>query len=542
MVAAVPEIAPYGSWRSPIAPAAVASGGRRLAAPRIADDGAVWWAEGRPAEGGRVVLMRRPRGGEPEEVTPADVNVRTRVHEYGGGAWALADAETAVFVDFADQRLYRQRLGGEPVAIKPAPNAAAGLRYADLHLCPDARTLVCVREVHGEAEAENQIVSVALDGSGDPAVLASGRDFYSFPRVSPDGAWLAWTCWDHPNMPWDGTELWLAPLGSPGDGRLIAGGPAESIFQPEWDPQGRLHFVSDRDGWWNLYRLDGDAVAAITAEQADLGHPQWLFGGSTYAFPGDGSIAFIRTERGEERLALLAPGGARTEDLELPYTSFGFPSLSARGGKLAFAAASPQAETAVVLLDLGSGEPRDRARGQRGAGRPGLRLQPAGDHLPDQRRRRRPRLLLPADERRVRGPGGRTAAADRAEPRRPDLARHSLPRPRVPVLDQPRLRRRRRQLPRQQRLRARVSPAPAGRLGRGRQRRLRRRRAVPGRAAARSTARGWRSAAAAPAATRPSARSSSTTTSPPGPATTASPTPRPWPPTPTSSSRATSTG
>ena len=356
-MAAVPEIAPYGSWRSPIGAAVVASGGRRLAAPRIAADGAVWWAEGRSTEGGRVVLMRRPVGGGPEEVTPAGVNARTRVHEYGGGAWTLVDAETAVFVDFADQRLYRQRLGEEPAAIVPAPEQAAALRYADLRVCPDGRTLVCVREVHGEGEPENQLVAIALDGSGEPAVLASGRDFYSFPRVSPDGAWLAWTCWDHPNMPWDGTELWLAPLDDPGDARRVAGGPAESIFQPEWDAAGRLHFVSDRDGWWNLYRVEGEAVERVTAEQADLGHPQWLFGGSTYAFLENGAIAFIRTENGEERLAVLEAGGSEPRDLGLPYTSFGFPSLSTRGGELAFAAASPREETAIVLLDLASGEP-----------------------------------------------------------------------------------------------------------------------------------------------------------------------------------------
>lgn len=353
----MPEIAPYGSWRSPIAAAVVASGGRRLAAPRIAADGAVWWAEGRAAEGGRVALMRRPSGGAPEEVTPAGVNVRTRVHEYGGGAWALADAETAVFVDFSDQRLYRQRLGEEPVAITPAPETQAGLRYADLHPGPGDRTVICVREVHGEGEAENQIVSVPLDGAGEVTVLARGRDFYSFPRVSPDGTLLAWTCWDHPNMPWDGTELWLAPLASPGDARRIAGGPAESIFQPEWDPRGRLHFVSDRSGWWNLYRVEAETVAPLTAEAADLGHPQWLFGGSTYAFLDDGSVACIRTERGEERLTLLAPDAERTRDLGLPYTSFGFPSLSARGSRVAFAAASPQDETAVALLDLAGGEP-----------------------------------------------------------------------------------------------------------------------------------------------------------------------------------------
>ncbi len=351
----MPEIAPYGSWRSPIDPATVARAGRRLAAPALAADGAVWWAEGRPAEGGRVVLMRRPPGGEPEDVTPAEFNARTRVHEYGGGAWTLAAADLVVFVNFSDQRLYRQRLGEAPVAITPEPETPAALRYADCRLTPDGQTVICVRETHGEGEAVNEIVALPLDGSAEPTVLASGRDFYSFPRLSPDGAWLAWTCWDHPNMPWDGTELWIAPFDDPADATLVAGGPEESVFQPEWDEAGRLHFVSDRGGWWNLYRDEGEEIVQLTAEEAELAHPQWLFGGSTYAFLTDGAIAVVRCDRAEERLFLLEPGEEVPRDLELPYTSFGFPSLSSRGSEVAFAAASPARETAVVVLDVQSG-------------------------------------------------------------------------------------------------------------------------------------------------------------------------------------------
>jgi dipeptidyl aminopeptidase/acylaminoacyl peptidase len=350
----VSTTAPYGSWRSPIDPPLVARAGRRLGGAAIAADDAVWWAEGRPTEGGRVVLMRRPEGGNAEVVTPEGFYVRTRAHEYGGGAWSLAGPDLVLFANFADQRLYRQRLGEGPVAITPEPETGAGLRYADFRLAADGRTVVGVREVHGEGEAENQIVSLPLDGEGPVTVLACGRDFYSFPRVSPDGQRLAWTCWDHPNMPWDGTELWLAPLDNPRDARLLAGGPAESIFQPEWDSAGRLHFVSDRDGWWNLYRAEG--IAQLTAEEADLAHPQWLFGGSTYAFLADGSIVCVRCERGEERLFALDPGAERLRDLGLPFTSFGFPSLSAGGTKVAFAASSPESETAIVLFDAASGE------------------------------------------------------------------------------------------------------------------------------------------------------------------------------------------
>jgi dipeptidyl aminopeptidase/acylaminoacyl peptidase len=384
----VATVAPYGSWRSPIGPEAVARAGRRLGAPRLAGDGAVWWAEGRPSEGGRVVLVRRPEGGEIETVTPEGFYVRTRVHEYGGGAWHLATPDLVLFSNFADGRLHSQRPGEAPVAITPEPASASALRYADFRVTPDGRTVVCVREVHGEGEAENQVVALAIDGSGEPTVLAGGRDFYSFPRVSPDGQWLAWTCWDHPNMPWDGTELWVAPLDDPGDARLVAGGPGESVFQPEWDPDGRLHFVSDRDGWWNLYRAgvgsgstrsgggtgdgetDGDgstgggggtndldtAVEQITSEEADLGHPQWLFDGSTYAFLEGGGIAIVRCDRGEETLQLLEPGASRPRELGLPFTSFGYPSLSARGDTVAFAAATPASETAIVVFDIAGGE------------------------------------------------------------------------------------------------------------------------------------------------------------------------------------------
>jgi dipeptidyl aminopeptidase/acylaminoacyl peptidase len=351
--------APYGSWASPISAESVARAGRRFGAVALAEDGALWWQEGRPDEAGRVALVRRDADGSSADVTPAGTNVRTRAHEYGGGAWALAGPAEVVFAELADQRLYRQRLGSAPVAITPEPPEPAALRYADLRLSPDRVTVFCVRERHepGAPEPANEIVALPLDGSAAPRTLACGRDFYSFPRPSPDGSRLAFTCWEHPNMPWDGTELWVAPLEQPGEARLIAGGPRESIFQPEWDAAGRLHFVSDRDGWWNLYRVgDGGEVERVSTERAELGHPQWLFGGATYALLDDGRIAVVSNEGGAERLGLLAPGAERVRDLGLPFTSFGFPALAARGDRVAFAAAGPDREPAVVLHDLGSGE------------------------------------------------------------------------------------------------------------------------------------------------------------------------------------------
>jgi dipeptidyl aminopeptidase/acylaminoacyl peptidase len=335
---------PYGSWDSPIGASEVARGGIRLSEPRLADDGAAWWLEGRPLEGGRYVLVR-----DGADVTPAPLNVRTRVHEYGGGAWLLSGG-TVFLSNFDDQRLYRLDPGGEARPVTPEGPA----RYADGVATPDGQTVVCVRETHGEGEPVNEVVALA----GDQRVLASGRDFYSFPRLSPDGATLCWTCWDHPNMPWDGTELWVAPLDRPEDARLVAGGPDESIWQPSFGADGTLHWVSDRSGWWNLYR-DGEQ---LTDESADLGYPQWLFGGSTYAFLDDGTIAVIRTVNGEERLCLLRDGAL--EELDLPYTAYAFPSLRARGNRLIFAATGPAEPRTIATWEPDRGLEVVRAAGE----------------------------------------------------------------------------------------------------------------------------------------------------------------------------------
>jgi hypothetical protein len=479
----VPKVAPYGSWSSPIAAATVARAGRRLGAAAIAEDGAAWWAEGRPDEGGRVALMRRAPGGEPEEATAAGANVRTRVHEYGGGAWCLVEAETIVFVEFGDQRLYRQRLGEEPVAISPEPAAGGALHYADMRPTPDGLGIVCVRETHAEGEPVNEIVRLPLDGSSEPQVLAGGRDLYSFPRVSPDGAWLAWTCWDHPNMPWDGTELWVAPLADSGEERLVAGGAEESIFQPEWGPNGQLYFVSDRDGWWNLYRarepgaeLSGEegTLVQLTEEEADFAHPQWLFGGATYAFLDSGAVVCVRCRGAEERLFLLRPEGWEPADLGLPFTSFGYPVLAARGDSVAFSAASPESETAVVLHDVERGETEV--------------VRASSEEPVDPAYVSRPRAIeFPTGD-------GAVAHGFFYPPANPEFEapEGELP-PLVPLLDQPRDRRRRRQLPRQQRLRARVPQRAARDLGRRRHRGLRQRGASP-----RPAGRGRRGAAGDP--------------------------------------------
>jgi dipeptidyl aminopeptidase/acylaminoacyl peptidase len=388
------EVAPYGSWRSPIEPEVIAKGGRRLGFPALAADGAVWWLEGRATEGGRSALMRRPAGGEPEEVTPPGANVRTHVHEYGGGAWKLLGPELVVYVDFADQRVYRLELGGEPVAITPEPEEPAGMRHADFELCPDGKTLFCVRELHGgDAEPRNEIVMLPLDGSKPAEVVAAGHDFYSSPRVSPDGLWLAFLCWDHPNMPWDETQLWVTPVRDPGSARPLAAGKGESVFAPAWDSHDRLRFVSDRDGWWNLYRTVADfgapdaaedlpPVEQLSGERADLGHPQWLFGGSTHVELDDGSLVVVRTENATEQLYALPAGGGALRDLGLPFTSFGWPVLSTHGGMVAFAASSPTDAPAIVVLDVASGETETARTASDDTVEPGLLSVPRAIEFP----------------------------------------------------------------------------------------------------------------------------------------------------------------
>jgi len=287
----------------------MARGGVGLSQPWLASDGGAWWVEGRPAEGGRNVLVRRAAEGRTMDLTPADFNVRTRVHEYGGGAW-LPCCGAVLFSNFANQRLYRQEPGGEPEPITPEPSAAGALRYADGRTTPDGDLLVCVRESHDGGVVVNELVTLPTDGSAAARVVASGRDFYSFPRISPDGSRVAWTEWDHPRMPWDGTELRVAPLepgGTLGKSSLVAGGPRESIWQPEWSAAGELHYVSDRTGWWNLYR---EPAQALAPDQAEYGHPQWLFGGSTYALLEDGAILCVRCDRAEERLCRIVDGRA----------------------------------------------------------------------------------------------------------------------------------------------------------------------------------------------------------------------------------------
>ena len=417
----MPTVAPYGSWRSPIGAEQVAAGGVSLGEVRVAGE-AVLWLEGRPLEGGREVVCRAipggsggPRGGPPEnrggtaeDVTPEGFNVRTRVHEYGGGAYAVHGA-TLFFANFADQRLYRYDPGRQPRPITPEPPTPAAHRYADAGLTPDGRVLVCVRERHQDGKVTNELVALPADGGAPPVLLASGRDFYASPRCSPDGRRLAWLEWDHPSMPWDATDLRVAELDAGaavvGTPATVAGGPEESIFQPEWSPDGVLHFVSDRSGWWNLYRVADGSVEALAPMDEEVGSPQWVFGLSRYAFLPGGRVALVHGRGPLQRLGVLAPDGTLA-DLDLPFTSFSPPELRAVGDRLACVAGSATRAAAVVVVDPASGDVEVLRRGRDETPDPGYLSVPRAIEFPTTGGRTANALFYPPVNRDFRGPDG----------------------------------------------------------------------------------------------------------------------------------------
>src|SRR5882672_3216295 len=247
------QISGYGSWKSPITSDLIVSG--TIGLGQIAIDGEdVYWVETRPQEKGRYVVVKFMPNGRTVDVTPVPFNARTRVHEYGGGGFTASDG-AIYFSNFADQRLYRFDGAGEPEAITPE----AEMRYADGVIDRKRNRMICVREDHSAPgrEAAGAIVGIPLSGAGAHVTITGGADFYSSPRLNPEGSRLAWLQWNHPNMPWDGTELWVADVSDTGslyNAQKVAGGLTESIFQPEWSPSGQLYFIGDRTGWWNLYR------------------------------------------------------------------------------------------------------------------------------------------------------------------------------------------------------------------------------------------------------------------------------------------------
>lgn len=340
-------VSPYGSWKSPISAELVAGAEVGLEQVRM-DGNDIYWIERRPQEGGRKVIVRRSSNGSVTDITPAGFNARTRVHEYGGGDYAVSGG-TVIFSNFVDQRLYIQGPGSEPKPLTSGSN----LRYADGQIDSQRNLFFCVREDHSVGgEAVNTIVRIDL-ASGAGTIVVSGNDFYSSPRLSPDGSRLAWLTWNHPNMPWDGTELWIGILtddGSVTEKRKIAGGVDESIFQPEWSPDGVLHFVSDRTGWWNLYRWRKNNAEPLCPMAAEFGQPQWVFGMSLYAFPSERTILCSYSRNGHDYLATLDAGTRELDTIELPFSAIS--QVRAAGNLGVFIGASATETTAIVSLDL----------------------------------------------------------------------------------------------------------------------------------------------------------------------------------------------
>ena len=328
------QIAPYGAWASPISIEQAASTGDPFFGYTVVDfdDGGLLWLEPRPAQAGRSAIVRNG-----SEVTPEDFDARTRVHEYGGGAVWTGDG--AIFASsFADGRVYRVE-DGEPRPVTPDPPHPNAVRYADGFVANGQ--VICVRETHG-ADIVNELVSFPVDG-GEPEVVHTGRDFYATPRVDPDGR-LAYLAWDHPLLPFLGCELWV-------DEEKVAGGANEAVFQPEWGPDGELHWVSDGgDGWWNLYR-DGERLTAL---QAELGYPFWVFGLRTYDFLESGRIACTLIERGLHSFAVLDPRTGELERLDLPFTA-SMPYVTARRNRFAILAGAPTEPVGIHVVDSETG-------------------------------------------------------------------------------------------------------------------------------------------------------------------------------------------
>lgn len=348
------KVAPHGSWASPVTVEMLLKGAVHMRNQMVRWDGEdLYWSELRPDEEGRIVVCRRGADGSIGDVTPPGFNARTCVHEYGGGHFAVSGG-TVWFTNFADQRLYRQDRDLAPRAITPATD----IRHADMTLDSGRGLLFAVREDHttGAAEAVNSLVALDPAGERGAITIASGNDFYSSPKLSPDGGRLAWITWNHPNMPWDGTELWVGELDRGGNvtsSRKVAGGDSEAILQPEWSPDGDLYFVSDRHDWWNLYRARGEGYEPVCHRAAEFGAPQWVFGMRFYAFAGPNEILCLYSEPGGTKLGRIDLDAGELHHVELLYTALSNVQTSGRKAAL-FAGSSALAER-VLIIDLDSG-------------------------------------------------------------------------------------------------------------------------------------------------------------------------------------------
>ncbi|MET8155145.1 prolyl oligopeptidase family serine peptidase [Sphaerisporangium sp. NPDC005289] len=346
---------PFGAWPSPISTADVVRYGLRPGYP-TAHSGQIWWEEDRPTEGGRRTLVHHAAGGARRELLSPPWDARTRVHEYGGRSYAVAPGVGVVFAGHADQRLYLVRDDGsgparEPVAITPEPDAPAALRYADLTVHGDE--VWCVQERHaGGGKVVRSIVSIPLRDGGEPRQRVAGSDFYASPSISPDGEHLAYICWDHPRMPWTGTELRVTRLAD-GASRQIMGGAAESVLAPRWKDASTLYALSDRSGWWNLYQIGDGAPRPLYPAEEEFAWAPAELGGAPYAVLADGRLAVLHG-RPDLRLGVLDPRTGVLTDLDLPYDGW-VPCLSADGATVCGVAYGARVPRSVVRVDTATG-------------------------------------------------------------------------------------------------------------------------------------------------------------------------------------------
>ena len=325
------KTSPYGNWPSPISSGMLTRNSNRISEPKL-DRNNCYWLESRPAENGRTAVVRQTPDGKQQDITPTHMNVRTRIHEYGGGCYHVYNG-TVYFVNDEDQRIYcikTIQAEHNPIPLTPKGN----YRYADIAIDEKRQQLVCVCEIHkDEQEPENCIVAIKLDGTSTTAfhVLAFGNDFYSNPRISPDGTYLSWLTWKHPHMPWDNSECWLAEINALGllqkqykvAGGVDDGSRKESIFQPQWSPTGDLFFVSDRNDWWNLYRYNATSktIEPMLDKKAEFACPQWVFGMSTYGFLNSFTLFCSYNENGYWKAIKIDSMTGTLTPIELPYTS-----------------------------------------------------------------------------------------------------------------------------------------------------------------------------------------------------------------------------
>jgi dipeptidyl aminopeptidase/acylaminoacyl peptidase len=346
------QLAPFGSWKSPITADAIVADSIGISSI-VLDGTDIYWLESRPQAAGRNVIVRRTEDGRIADITPPEYNVRNRVHEYGGAAYTVVDGQV-YFSNNSDNCLYAQDLrSANPQQVRQLTHDKTK-RYADLIVDSQRQRLICVQEEHDSSDLEplNTIVSIDLHQPHEMSVMVGGCDFYAAPRLSHDGSKLAWLSWNHPNLPWDGTNLQVANLanGYPSAPTLIAGGANETIFQPQWSFDDTLYFVSDRTGWGNIYRWSNDKVTSVYQLDAEFSLPQWIFGMSTYALVGKHRIVCSYTQKGVWYLALINTLSGHFTHLNVPYTDLA--NIQAMGNLVVCCAASTTQANELISIDL----------------------------------------------------------------------------------------------------------------------------------------------------------------------------------------------